>query len=63
MDPLTDSVPDETLEQLTDLARRAAQSAGTLLRDERPVELQVDAKSSPTDVVTQMDRAAEEHLA
>ena len=54
---------EETLEQLADLARRAATSAGTLLRDERPAELQVDAKSSPTDVVTQMDRAAEEHLA
>lgn len=49
--------------ELAALARQAAQSAGTLLRDERPLELQVNAKSSPTDVVTQMDRAAEEHLA
>lgn len=63
MDPLTDTVADEMLAHLADLARRAAQSAGTLLRDERPAVLQVDAKSSPTDVVTQMDRAAEEHLA
>ena len=51
------------LAQLGDLAQRAAQSAGILLRDERPAVLQVNAKSSPTDVVTQMDRAAEEHLA
>ena len=63
MDPLSDAVTEETLEQLADLARRAAKSAGALLRDKRPAELQVDAKSSPTDVVTQMDRAAEEHLA
>lgn len=48
--------------ELAALARRAAQSAGALLRDERPAQLQVSAKSSPTDVVTQMDRAAEEHL-
>lgn len=63
MDPSTDAATDGMAEGLADLARRAAQSAGTLLRDERPDELQVSAKSSPTDVVTQMDRAAEEHLA
>lgn len=62
VDPLTDAPAEKMLEQLADLARRAAQSAGVLLRDERPAVLQVDAKSSPTDVVTQMDRAAEEHL-
>jgi myo-inositol-1(or 4)-monophosphatase len=47
------------------LAERAARSAGRLLLD-RPDTLAVDTKSSPTDVVTQMDRAAErllvEHL-
>lgn len=63
MDSSSDAVAEGVLAQLADLARRAAQSAGSLLRDERPAELQVDAKSSPTDVVTQMDRAAEEHLA
>jgi myo-inositol-1(or 4)-monophosphatase len=50
-------------ESLADLARRAAQGAGVLLRDERPAVLQISAKSSPTDVVTHMDRAAEEFLA
>ena len=63
MDSSTDAATDDMAAGLADLARRAAQSAGTLLRDERPAELQVSAKSSPTDVVTQMDRAAEEHLA
>ena len=59
----TDAAPDSALlEELVNLARAAAQAAGALLRDERPRDLQVTAKSSPTDVVTQMDRAAEEHL-
>ena len=63
MDPSTESVPGDLARELAALARRAALSAGALLRDERPDVLQVSAKSSPTDVVTQMDRAAEEHLA
>lgn len=54
---------DGLVDELVDLAHRSAASAGALLRDERPRELEVTAKSSPTDVVTQMDRAAEEHLA
>lgn len=58
-----DGANDGTPDRLADLARRVAQSAGALLRDERPEELQVSAKSSPTDVVTHMDRAAEAHLA
>lgn len=45
------------------IARDVAYAAASFLRDERPRELQVTAKSSPTDVVTQMDRAAEELLA
>ena len=54
---------DGLVDELVDLAHRSAASAGALLRDERPRELEISAKSSPTDVVTQMDRAAEEHLA
>lgn len=50
------------VEELRLLAGRAALAAGSLLRDERPDVLQVSAKSSPTDVVTQMDRAAEDLL-
>lgn len=48
---------------LLGLAREVAESAASFLRDERPRELHVTAKSSPTDVVTQMDRAAEERVA
>lgn len=50
------------VEELLDLATRAARRAGAHLRDERPAELRVDTKSSPTDVVTHMDRASEEML-
>ncbi|MFD7134284.1 inositol monophosphatase family protein [Streptomyces sp. NPDC059894] len=45
---------------LLDLALRAARRAGELLRDGRPADLAVAAtKSSPIDVVTEMDIAAE----
>lgn len=63
MESLADRASDELVDELVSLARRAALSAGALLRDERPRDLEVTAKSSPTDVVTQMDRAAEIHLA
>ena len=51
------------VDELMDMAQRLADTAGTLLRDERPADLQVSSKSSPTDVVTQMDRASEDLLA
>ncbi|MER6271831.1 inositol monophosphatase family protein [Streptomyces sp900105755] len=45
---------------LLDLAREAAARAGELLRDGRPADLAVArTKSSPIDVVTEMDIAAE----
>lgn len=44
---------------LLPLAWRAAVRAGGFLRDERPQGLEVDTKSTPTDVVTVMDRTAE----
>lgn len=44
------------------LATEVALRAGQLLNDERPAVLEVTSKSSPTDVVTQMDRAAEDLL-
>ncbi|MFG2718429.1 inositol monophosphatase family protein [Streptomyces sp. NPDC048416] len=45
---------------LLDLALEAARRAGALLRDGRPADLAVAAtKSSPIDVVTEMDIAAE----
>jgi myo-inositol-1(or 4)-monophosphatase len=49
------------LAELGALAERAARSAGDLVRDQRPDALGVaSTKSSPTDVVTAMDLAAEE---
>ncbi|MFI1397136.1 inositol monophosphatase family protein [Streptomyces sp. NPDC020681] len=48
------------LSELLDLALEAARRAGELLRDGRPDDLGVAAtKSSPIDVVTEMDIAAE----
>jgi myo-inositol-1(or 4)-monophosphatase len=52
------------LAELVALAERAARAAGDLVRDERPDDLAVSGtKSSPTDVVTAMDTAAEALLA
>lgn len=58
---------DETLERdlIDELLMRAilsALAAGDLLVNEREGDLQVDSKSAPTDVVTIMDRKAEELL-
>lgn len=50
------------VQQLLALAERAARQAGELVHGRRPDRLEVDTKSSPTDVVTQMDTAAEELL-
>ncbi|MFF8957438.1 inositol monophosphatase family protein [Streptomyces sp. NPDC014894] len=53
-------VSDRLLSELLDLALEAAARAGALLRDGRPDDLGVAAtKSSPIDVVTEMDIAAE----
>ena len=43
---------------LVALAAELARSAGAVLRD-RPARLDVDAKSTPTDIVTERDQAAE----
>ncbi|MET9668296.1 inositol monophosphatase family protein [Streptomyces sp. NPDC006475] len=51
---------DPLLSELLDIALEAARRAGELLRDGRPADLGVAAtKSSPIDVVTEMDIAAE----
>ncbi|GGU56853.1 inositol monophosphatase family protein [Streptomyces lavendofoliae] len=51
---------DPLLSELLDLALEAGRRAGALLRDGRPADLGVAAtKSSPIDVVTEMDIAAE----
>jgi myo-inositol-1(or 4)-monophosphatase len=47
------------LDPLIPLAWRAATSAGRFLRDERPATLAIDTKTTPTDVVSDMDRSAE----
>src|SRR4051794_770195 len=46
------------LRELADVAVELARAAGALLR-ERPDDLRVQSKSTPTDAVTDMDRAAE----
>lgn len=46
-------------EGLLDVAVAAAQAAGEFLVASRPASLRVATKSTPTDVVTQMDTAAE----
>ena len=53
--------PREDARALVDLARRIAAEAGRLLMD-RPDVLALSQKSSPTDIVTQMDRSAEDLL-
>jgi fructose-1,6-bisphosphatase/inositol monophosphatase family enzyme len=56
----SDALPDELLAHALEAARRA----GALLRDGRPADLGVRAtKSSPIDVVTEMDIAAEKLIA
>ena len=50
----------ELLDELLSVALDAAHRAGALLRDGRPADLGVaDTKSSPVDVVTEMDLASE----
>jgi myo-inositol-1(or 4)-monophosphatase len=54
------TVTDPSTAELLDTALEAAHRAGALLRDGRPADLGVAAtKSSPIDVVTEMDIAAE----
>jgi myo-inositol-1(or 4)-monophosphatase len=49
-------------EALTELAVALAQHAGALARDGRRARFGVDTKSTPTDVVTEVDRAVESWL-
>ncbi|WP_129306120.1 inositol monophosphatase family protein [Streptomyces sp. L2] len=57
---MTDSQYDRPYADLLGLAQEAARRAGELLRDGRPADLAVaHTKSSPIDVVTEMDIAAE----
>ncbi|MGX1971647.1 inositol monophosphatase family protein [Streptomyces kronopolitis] len=59
--PRTSATPADALhDELLELALEAARRAGDLLRDGRPADLGVAAtKSSPIDVVTEMDLASE----
>jgi myo-inositol-1(or 4)-monophosphatase len=41
------------------LAWQCAQTAGAFLKDERPQDLNIDTKSSGSDLVSEMDRGAE----
>ncbi len=51
-----------SIDDLLALAITAADAGGALLQDGQPRARQVDAKSSPTDVVTQMDRDSEQRI-
>lgn len=51
---------DALLDELLGHARAVALACGRLVVDERPRDLGVDTKSTPTDVVTLMDRRSEE---
>lgn len=58
--PNTGRTDDTLMDELLAVALEAARRAGELLRDGRPADLGVAAtKSSPIDVVTEMDLAAE----
>ena len=59
MSPLAEpsAVPDAA--ELRDLAVEVVTSAGALLTQQRAEDLELDTKSSPTDLVTVMDHAAE----
>lgn len=62
-DSPAEAVPDALLDELLEIALAAAGAAGALLLDGRPEHLSVAAtKSAPTDVVTEMDLAAERLL-
>ena len=50
------------IDDLLSLAIAAAEAGGALLLPGQPGARQVDAKSSPTDVVTQMDRDSEQAI-
>jgi len=45
--------------ELGQLAWQCAQSAGAFLKDERPLDLNIETKSSGSDLVSEMDRGAE----
>lgn len=47
---------------LASLAWDAAQRAGRFLDEDRPEDLQIQAKSTPQDAVSEMDRGAEERI-
>ena len=49
----------DLLSELLDIAERGARAAIELVSDHRPAALELDTKSSATDMVTQMDRGAE----
>jgi myo-inositol-1(or 4)-monophosphatase len=58
--PVDDApIDDQLLDELIDVARRAAAAAVELIHDRRPDEFGVDNKSTATDLVTEMDTASE----
>lgn len=58
-DPEAPIVDDTLLDELAGIARRAADAAVELIHTRRPASFGVDAKSTATDLVTEMDTASE----
>lgn len=59
-DELPDELPDDgLLDELLGLAHEAAAAAVELIHTRRPAAFEVDRKSTPTDLVTEMDTASE----
>ncbi len=58
-----DPVAGPDVSQLLDLAIATARATGELLLNGRPDDMSVSTKSTPTDVVTEMDTAAERLIA
>ena len=62
-EPATSAVPEGLLDELQDVAVRAATGAAEVLRQYSPARLkEVSTKSSPTDLVSEADRASEAYI-
>lgn len=58
-----EQLPEALLDELSALAYECATGAARLLQSERPASgMQVDSKTTATDIVTAMDLASEEHI-
>jgi myo-inositol-1(or 4)-monophosphatase len=62
-EPATPAAPEDLLDELLDVAMRVATGAAEVLRQYSPARLkEVSTKSSPTDLVSEADRASEAYI-